>query len=39
MEWNLDDMLVALGKEVEVLEGHVPIMQSFAGTTSSTVAK
>jgi len=31
MEWNLDDMLVALSKEVEVLEGHVPIIQSVGG--------
>ncbi len=29
MDWNLDDMLVALGKELDVLEGHFPIMQSY----------
>ena len=27
MEWLLDDFLVALEKELEVLEGHVPILQ------------
>ena len=28
LDWNLDDMLVALEKELDVLEGHFPIMQS-----------
>eukprot|EP00795_Rhopilema_esculentum_P014904 gene14904-biopygen4596 len=27
MDWNLDDMLEAFQKELEVLEGHFPIMQ------------
>eukprot|EP00794_Sanderia_malayensis_P017909 gene17909-biopygen12897 len=31
MEWNLDDMLGALAKELEVLEGHFPIMQQAGG--------
>ena len=29
MDWNLDDMLLALGKELDVLEGHFPIMQNY----------
>lgn len=28
MEWNVGDLLEALGKELEVLEGHVPIMKN-----------
>ncbi len=28
LDWNLDDMLVALEKELDLLEGHFPIMQS-----------
>ena len=29
MDWNLDDMLLALGKELDVLEGHFPLMQNY----------
>ena len=33
MDWNLDDMLMALGKELDVLEGHFPIMQNHQQQT------
>eukprot|EP00794_Sanderia_malayensis_P012361 gene12361-biopygen9857 len=36
MEWNLDEMLAALGKEVEVLEGHVPIFQHGHGQSGQS---
>ena len=26
MDWNLDDMLLALGEELDVLEGYFPII-------------
>ena len=28
LKWNLEGMLAALGKEIEVLEGHVPVLQN-----------
>ena len=28
-DWKLDDMLLALGKELDVLEGHFPIIQNY----------
>ena len=31
MDWNLDDLLVALEKELDVLEGHVPILNGIGG--------
>ena len=33
MDWNLDHMLMALGKELHVLEGHFPIMQNHQQQT------
>ena len=33
MDWNLDDMLLALGKEFDILEGHFPIMQNHQQQT------
>ena len=33
MDWNLDDMLMALGKELDALEGHFPIMQNHQQQT------
>ena len=33
LDWNLETMLTALGKEVEVLEGHVPVLQPSQNAT------
>ena len=31
MDWNLDDLIEALDKELDVLEGHVPILKDNGG--------
>ena len=31
LDWNLDDMLHALSKELDVLEGHIPILKPQSG--------
>ena len=33
LDWNLETILMALGKEVEVLEGHVPVLQPSENAT------
>lgn len=38
LEWKFDDMIKALGKELDVLEGHFPIMQYSGGSKQETLA-